>query len=156
MYSPGKQTGGDFRLSKETCCKWLPSMRDWHQTNLQEEYLILKIEILTWNMTLMWTQMIDSKHKGPPYLSCGAIPLSQQWLHSCWGRRLSGLGGGCRQACGNCANCSYWSSAQQWLRFKKTKNKTKKLKTVKPGGKQREILLMQKCQLFQALCTISV
>ena len=40
--------------------------------------------------------------------------------------------------------------------LKKTKNKTKKLKTVKPGGKQREILLMQKCQLFQALCTISV
>lgn len=36
---------------------------------------------------------MDGEHKGPPYLSCGAIPLSQHWLHSCWGRRLSELGG---------------------------------------------------------------
>lgn len=61
--------------------------------------------------------MMDNKYG--PYLSCEAIPLSQQWLHSCWGRTLSGLGGGCRQAGGNCANCSYWSGARQWFSLKK-------------------------------------
>lgn len=75
--------------------------------------------------------------QGAPYLSCGAIPLSQHWLHSCWGRRLSGSGGGCRQAGGNCANCAW-----RWLREKITY-----IIVIIPAGKERTAITLSDCPL---------